>query len=76
MPLWAKRKLTSNEGYFGSTSTAPHPTPLNRPSFASLRCDLHDDAMCITYSCSFTNFEAKLKNPSPTCFMTKQATGC
>jgi hypothetical protein len=76
MPLWAKRKLTSNEGYFGSTSTTPYPTPSNRPSFASLPCDLHDDVMCSIHCRSFTNFEAKLGNPSLTCFVTKQATRC
>jgi hypothetical protein len=44
MSLWAKRKIITNEGYFGPTSTTPHPKPSNRPSFASLPHDLHDDS--------------------------------
>jgi hypothetical protein len=76
MPLWAKRKIISNEGYFGPTSTTPHTTPSNRPSFASLPCDLHDDVMCTTHHRSFTSFEARLGNSSLTCSPTKQATGC
>jgi hypothetical protein len=32
--------------------------------------------MCTTRHYSFANFEAKLGNTSPTCFVTKQATGC
>jgi hypothetical protein len=50
--------------------------PSSQPSFASPPRDLHDDATCTTRSRSFTNFEAKLENPSPTCFTTKKATGC
>jgi hypothetical protein len=49
---------------------------LNRPSFTSLPRGLRDDAMCTTRRHSFASFEAKLGNPSPTCFMMKQATGC
>jgi hypothetical protein len=47
--LWGKRKITSNEGKFGPTYIAPHLTPSNRPSFASLPRDLHDDATCTTH---------------------------
>jgi hypothetical protein len=50
--------------------------PLNRLPFASLPHDLHDDAMCTTCRHSFTSFEAKLENPSLTCFTIKQAVGC
>jgi hypothetical protein len=53
-----------------------HPTPSNRLTFASLPHDLHDDATCTTRCRSSTNFKAKLENPSLTCFMTKQVTGC
>jgi hypothetical protein len=48
----------------------------NWPLFASLQCDLCDDAMCAIRRLSFASFEAKLKTPSPTCFTMKQATGC
>jgi hypothetical protein len=50
--------------------------PLNRPSFASLPRDLRDDATCIIRCHYFTSFEAKLENPSPTCFVMKQGTEC
>jgi hypothetical protein len=76
MSLWAKRKITSNEGWFGSTSTAPHLTPSNQPSFPWLPCGLCDDVMCTTHRRSFTNFEAKLGNHCPTCFVMKQAIVC
>jgi hypothetical protein len=76
MPLWNKRNITSNEGYFCLTSTAPHPTPLDRSSFASLPRDLRDDATCTTRRRSSASFKTKLGNPMPTCFVTKQAAGC
>jgi hypothetical protein len=37
--------------------------------------DLCNDATCTTHRRSFASFEAKLKNPSLTCFATKQAAG-
>jgi hypothetical protein len=37
--------------------------------------DLCDDATCTTHRHSFASFEAKLKNPSLTCFTMKQAAG-
>jgi hypothetical protein len=57
-------------------STALHPMPSNRPSFASFLRDLRDDATCTTHYHSFTSFEVKLWNPSSTCFSTKQAARC
>jgi hypothetical protein len=54
----------------------PHPTPLNQPSFASFSRDLCDDATCTIHHHTFTSFEAKLGNPNPTSFTTKQAAGC
>jgi hypothetical protein len=53
-----------------------HLEPSNRLSFASLPCDLHDDATCTTRRCSFTSCEAKLENPNATCFTTMQVVGC
>jgi hypothetical protein len=76
MPLWVKRKIITNGGYFGLTSTAPHLTPSNRPSFSSLPRDLCDYTMCITRRHFYASFEAKQGNPSPTCFAIKQVTGC
>jgi hypothetical protein len=61
---------------FGSTSTTPHPTPSNRPSFTSLLHDLHNDAKCTTRYRSFASFEVKLGNPSPTCFAMKHVAVC
>jgi hypothetical protein len=58
------------------TSTASYLMPSNRPSFASLSRDLCDDAICTTHRRSSASFEAKLGNPSLTCFMMKQAIGC
>jgi hypothetical protein len=29
MPIQAKKKITSNEGYFGSTCIVPRPVPSN-----------------------------------------------
>jgi hypothetical protein len=72
----AKRKIASNEGLFGPTSTTLHPTPSNGPSFASLPRDLRDDATCATHRRSFAIFEAMLGTPSQTCFAMKQAIGC
>jgi hypothetical protein len=54
----------------------PHPTPSNRQSFASLPHDFCDDATCTTHHCSFAGFEAKLGNPRPSCFTTKQDAIC
>jgi hypothetical protein len=54
----------------------PHPTPSNQPSFASLPRDLHNDATCTNRRRYFASFEAKLGNPSPTCFAMKQAAEC
>jgi hypothetical protein len=76
MFMWTKRKIISNEGYFGLTFTVLHPVPSNRSSFALLPRDLRDDATCATSRRSFASFEAKLGNPSPTCFATKQAVEC
>jgi hypothetical protein len=64
------------KGKLGLTSTMPHPTPLNRPSFVSHLRNLHDDATYTTRGHSFTSFEAKLGNTSLTCFPMKQITGC
>jgi hypothetical protein len=75
MPMWAKREITANEGLFRLIFASLHPMPSNRPSFASLSRNLRDDVTCSTCRHSFTNFVAKLKNPSPTCFTMKQATG-
>jgi hypothetical protein len=72
MLLQAEKKIIANKGYFGLTSTAPHLTPSNQPSSATLPRDLHDDATCTTHHRSFTSFEAKLENPSHTHFQTKQ----
>jgi hypothetical protein len=49
--------------------------PSNWPSFASLQCDLCDDATCTTRCRSSSSFEAKIGNPSPNCFIMKQAVG-
>jgi hypothetical protein len=73
MPLWAEKEIISSGGYFGPTFTTPHLTPSNRLSSALLPCDLRDDATCTTRRCSFASFEAKLGNPSRTCFQAKQA---
>jgi hypothetical protein len=56
--------------------SAPHPTPSNRPFFASLPRDLRNDATCTTRCRSFTSLEAKLGNASLTCYVTKQVVGC
>jgi hypothetical protein len=48
----------------------------NRPSFASIPRDIHDDATCTTCRRSFASFEAKLGNPSPTCFSMMEVTRC
>jgi hypothetical protein len=53
-----------------------HPTPSNWSSFASLPCGLYEDATCTTRRRCFTSFEAKLGNPSLTCFTMKQAAVC
>jgi hypothetical protein len=76
MPMWGNMKATTTKGYLGLTSTAPHPMLSNWLSFTSLPRDHHDDATCTIHHRSTASFEAKLWNPSPTCFMTKQATGC
>jgi hypothetical protein len=47
--------------------------PSNWLSFASLPCDLHDDATCTTRHRSSASFEAKLGNPNLTFFVMKQA---
>jgi hypothetical protein len=52
-----------------------HLTPSNQPSYAALPRDLRDDATCTTHHHSFASFEAKLENPSPSCFPMKQAAG-
>jgi hypothetical protein len=52
------------------------PDAIEPTVFASLPRDLYDDATCTTRRRSFTSFEAKLENPSLTCFVMKQATGC
>jgi hypothetical protein len=59
MPLQAEKEITVKDGYFGLTFTAPHPTPSNQPSPASLQRDIRDDATCSTHYRSFTSFEAK-----------------
>jgi hypothetical protein len=68
--------MKTTKGYFGPTSTMPHLTPLNQPSFASLPRDLRNDATCTIRRRSSTRFEAKLGNSSPTCITMKQAAGC
>jgi hypothetical protein len=50
--------------------------PLNRPSFASLPCDLRDGATCTSHRRSSSSFEVKLGNPSPTFFEMNQVVVC
>jgi hypothetical protein len=45
-------------------------------SSASSPHDLHDDITYTIYRRSSTSFEAKLENPSSTCFVMKQPSGC
>jgi hypothetical protein len=49
------------------------PVTSTHPSSASTPRDLHDDATCTTCRHAFASFEARLRNPSPTCFQAKQA---
>jgi hypothetical protein len=74
MPLWVKKEIAANEGYFDLTSTASHPTQLNRSSSALLPYDLRDDVTCTIRYLSFTGFKAKLENPSSTRFQGKHTT--
>jgi hypothetical protein len=62
MPQGPKKKTTPNEGYS------------NQPSSASTPRDLHYDATCAIHHRTSTSLEARLENPSPTCFYLKQAT--
>jgi hypothetical protein len=75
-PYGLKGKLQLMKDCLVLTSTMPHPTPSNWPSFALLPCDLRDDATCTTRHRSSASFDAKLENPSPTCFTMKQAARC
>jgi hypothetical protein len=48
------------------------PITSTHPSSASTPRDLHDDATCTTRSRASISLEARLGNPSPTCFHVKQ----
>jgi hypothetical protein len=50
-----------------------HPIASTCSSLGLTLRDLHDDATRTTCSCVFTSLEARLRNPSSTCFHTKQA---
>jgi hypothetical protein len=56
-------------GYKGLTQ----PATSTRPSSASSRCHLRDDAMCTTRSRASDSLKTRLENPSVTCFQPKQA---
>jgi hypothetical protein len=68
--LGPNRWKTAKQGYQGPTQ----PVASTRPASACLRRNLRDDAMCTTTrSHASTSLQARLGNPSQTCFDTKQA---
>jgi hypothetical protein len=49
------------------------PVASSRPSSTCLRRNLHDGATCITHRRASASLQARLRNPSQTCFHAKQA---
>jgi hypothetical protein len=49
------------------------PVALTRPSSSCLQCNLRDGATCTTHRRASASLQARLENPSQTCFHVKQA---
>jgi hypothetical protein len=69
MPLWPNRKKTVKQGYQDLTQSVAS----IRPSSACLWRNLRDGATCTTRHRASVSLQARLGNPSQTCFHAKQA---
>jgi hypothetical protein len=69
MPLWPNRMKMVKQGYQGLTQ----PVTSTCPSSTWLRRNLRDGARCATHRRASASLEARLGNPSQTCFHVKQA---
>jgi hypothetical protein len=67
--LGPNRKKTAKQGQQGPMQ----PIALTRPSSACLRRNLRDGVTCTTRCRASASLQARLKNPSQTCFDAKQA---
>jgi hypothetical protein len=70
MPLGPNTLKMAKVWYQGPTQ----PVASTRLSSTCLRCNLRDDATCTTRRCASASLQARLGNPSQTCFHAKQAT--
>jgi hypothetical protein len=68
-PLGPNRRKTVKQGSQGPTQ----PVASTRPASACLRRNLRDGATCATRSRASASLQARLGNPSQTCFDAKQA---
>jgi hypothetical protein len=69
MPLRPNTLKTAKVGSQGPMQ----PVALTRPSSTCLRCNLRDGATCTTRRRASASLQARLENPSQTCFHAKQA---
>jgi hypothetical protein len=69
MPLGPNTLKAVKVGKQGPTQ----PVSSTRPSSTCLRRNFHDGATCTTRRRTSTSLQARLRNPSKTCFHTKQA---
>jgi hypothetical protein len=69
MPLAANTLKTAKVRKQGPTQ----PIALTRPSSTCLRRNLRDGATCTTCRHTSASLQARLRNPSQTCFHAKQA---
>jgi hypothetical protein len=70
MPLEPNTLKTAKVGLQGQTQ----PIASTCPSSTCLRRNLHDGATCTTHRRASASLQARLGNPSQTCFHVKQAT--
>jgi hypothetical protein len=69
IPLRHNTLKTVKVGYHGPTQSVVS----TRPSSTCLRCNLRDGATCTIHRYTSAILQARLRNPSQTCFHAKQA---